>query len=116
MSALHATTHDESISRFLDVFEAVNREIPFHGLRWIFDHAETVTERNLERIKALNGGIAIQHRMAYQGEYFIDRYGADAAGHTPPIAKMLRMGIPVGRRHRRRTRGQLQPMESRSTG
>ena len=92
---LHAT-YDESISRFLDVFEAVNKEIPFDGLRWFFDHAETVTVRNLERIKALNGGIAIQHRMAYQGEYFIDRYGASAAHETPPVKKMLEMGIPVG--------------------
>jgi predicted amidohydrolase YtcJ len=92
---LHAT-YDESIGRFLDVFEAVNRDVPLAGLRWFFDHAETVTERNLERIKALGGGIAVQHRMAYQGEYFIDRYGADAAGHTPPIKRMLGMGIPVG--------------------
>src|SRR4051812_8859127 len=92
---LHAT-YDESITRFLDVFEAVNRDVPFGGLRWFFDHAETVTERNLERVRALGGGIAVQHRMAYQGEYFIDRYGADAATHTPPIAKMLGMGIPVG--------------------
>src|SRR5437763_355013 len=92
---LHAT-YDESISRFLDVFEAVNREAPFGGLRWFFDHAETVTERNLERVQALGGGIAVQHRMAYQGEYFIDRYGADAARDTPPITTMLRMGIPVG--------------------
>ncbi|WP_422928092.1 amidohydrolase [Singulisphaera sp. PoT] len=92
---LHAT-YDESIARFLDVFEAVDREIPFAGLRWFFDHAETVTERNLERIKALGGGIAVQHRMAFQGEYFVDRYGAEAAAQTPPIAKMLEMGIPVG--------------------
>jgi hypothetical protein len=92
---LHAT-YDESISRFLDVFEHVNREIPFDGLRWFFDHAETITERNLERVKALGGGIAVQHRMAYQGEYFIDRYGKDAASDSPPIAKMLQMGIPVG--------------------
>src|SRR4051794_10604155 len=34
--------------------------------------------------------------MAYPGEYFIDRYGADAARHTPPVPKMLGMGIPVG--------------------
>jgi predicted amidohydrolase YtcJ len=92
---LHAT-YDESIGRFLDVFEAVNRGVPFNGLRWFFDHAETITERNLERVKALGGGIAVQHRMAYQGEYFIDRYGADAARHTPPTVKMLHMGIPVG--------------------
>ena len=92
---LHAT-YDESIGRFLDVFEAVNRDVRFDGLRWFFDHAETITARNLERVKALGGGIAVQHRMAYQGEYFIDRYGADAARHTPPIGKMLQMGIPVG--------------------
>jgi predicted amidohydrolase YtcJ len=92
---LHAT-YDESISRFLDVFEAVNRDVPFAGLRWFFDHAETVSVRNLERIRALGGGIAVQHRMAYQGEYFVDRYGPEAAAHTPPVARMLSMGIPVG--------------------
>jgi len=92
---LHAT-YDESISRMLDVFEKVNRDIPFDGLHWMFDHAETITERNIERVKALGGGIAIQHRMAFQGEYFIDRYGSDAAEHTPPVAKMLEMGVPVG--------------------
>ena len=92
---LHAT-YDESIARFLDVFEGVNREVPFDGLRFIIDHAETITPRNIERIKALGGGIAVQHRMAFQGEYFVDRYGADAAATTPPIARMLEMGVPVG--------------------
>ncbi len=92
---LHAT-YNESIGRFLDVFERIHREVPFDGLRWFFDHAETVTEKNLERIRALGGGIAVQHRMAFQGEYFVDRYGAKAAEQTPPVARMLSMGIPVG--------------------
>lgn len=92
---LHAT-YNESISRFLDVFEKVNRDIPFDGLAWIFDHAETIDERNIERTKALGGGIAIQSRMAYQGEYFADRYGITAAEQTPPVKKMLAMEIPVG--------------------
>jgi predicted amidohydrolase YtcJ len=92
---LHAT-YDESITRFLNVFEAVNREVPFDGLRWFFDHAETISERNIERVKALGGGIAVQDRMAFQGEYFIDRYGKKAAEHSPPIRKMLAMGVPVG--------------------
>ncbi|MDN6019582.1 MAG: amidohydrolase, partial [Enterobacterales bacterium] len=43
---LHAT-YNESISRMLNVFEKVNREIPFNGLHWIFDHAETITEQNI---------------------------------------------------------------------
>jgi predicted amidohydrolase YtcJ len=92
---LHAT-YDESISRMLDVFEKVDREIPFDGLRWMFDHAETITPRNIERVRALGGGIAIQHRMAFQGEYFVERYGAKAAETTPPIKRMLDAGIPVG--------------------
>src|SRR5438552_3526865 len=92
---MHAT-YDETIARALDVFERVNRDNPIGELRWFFDHAETVSDRNIERIRALGGGIAVQHRMAYQGEYFIDRYGADAARHTPPVKRMLGMGIPVG--------------------
>lgn len=92
---LHAT-YDESITRFLNVLEEVNRELPFNGLRWFFDHAETISEQNLMRVKALGGGIAVQHRMALQGEYFINRYGADAAEAAPPIKKMLELGVPVG--------------------
>lgn len=92
---LHAT-YNETIERALNVFEEVNREIPFQDLCWFFDHAETVSDVNLERIKVLGGGIAIQHRMAYQGEYFIDRYGAQTAKRSPPIRKMLQMGLPVG--------------------
>jgi predicted amidohydrolase YtcJ len=92
---LHAT-YDESISRMLDVFEKVNRDIPFGGLHWIFDHAETISPRNIERVRELGGGLAIQHRMAFQGEYFVDRYGKEAAKATPPVARMLDMGVPVG--------------------
>ena len=92
---LHAT-YDESITRALDVYEEVNREVPFDGLHFIIDHAETITDRNIERIKKLGGGVAIQHRMAYQGEYFIRRYGQQAARRTPPVKRMLEMGLPVG--------------------
>jgi len=92
---LHAT-YDESIARFLDVFEGINREIPFNGLRWFFDHAETISAKNLERVRQLGGGIAIQDRMAFQGEYFVERYGPEAAKSSPPITTMLKMGIPVG--------------------
>lgn len=93
---IHAT-YDESITRFLDVFEKVDREHPFlDEVRWIIDHAETVSEENLKRIKAMGGGIAVQCRMMFQGDYFVERYGAEKAQQTPPIRKMLDMGIPVG--------------------
>jgi predicted amidohydrolase YtcJ len=92
---LHAT-YDETISRALDVYERVNRDQPFGGLHWFFDHAETISERNIDRIAALGGGIAVQHRMAYQGEDFVARYGGRAAEATPPVRRMLEAGIPVG--------------------
>jgi predicted amidohydrolase YtcJ len=92
---LHAT-YDETISRALDVFERVSRDVSFDGLHWFIDHAETISDRDIERIAKLGGGIAVQHRMTYQGEYFVERYGARAAERTPPIARMLGAGLPVG--------------------
>jgi len=92
---LHAT-YDETITRALHVYEEVNRDIPLAGLHWFFDHCETISDRNIERIKALGGGIAVQNRMAFQGEYFVERYGAQQAQRTPPIRRMLEMGVPVG--------------------
>jgi hypothetical protein len=92
---LHST-YNETIERALNVYEEVNREIPFDGLHWFFDHCETITDRNIERIKALGGGIAIQDRMAFQGEYFVERYGEKQAKRTPPIRRMLELGVPVG--------------------
>src|SRR5260221_3063123 len=92
---LHAT-YDETITHALNMYEEVNREVPFDGLHWFFDHCETISERNIERVKALGGGIAVQDRMAFQGEYFIDRYGKKAVEHSPPIRRMLGMGVPVG--------------------
>jgi predicted amidohydrolase YtcJ len=89
---MHAT-YDETISRALDVFERVNQDIPLTGLNWFFDHAETISERSIDRIAALGGGIAVQHRMAYQGEYFVERYGSGAAEATPPIARILKAGV-----------------------
>jgi len=92
---LHAT-YDQTIERALNVYEDVNREIPLDGLHWFFDHCETISDRNIERIKALGGGIAVQNRMAFQGEYFVEHYGAKQAKRTPPIRRMLELGVPVG--------------------
>ncbi|HHT8993695.1 TPA: amidohydrolase [Burkholderia cenocepacia] len=89
-------TYDESIGRFLDVFEAVDRDTPFDGLRWCFDRCETISDANIARVAALGGGITVQPRMAFQGEAFIARHGAAAATRAPPLRAMLAAGLPVG--------------------
>lgn len=92
---LHAT-YDETITRALNVYERIHKETPIDKLNWFFDHAETISDSSIERVHKLGGGIAIQNRMAFQGEYFLKRYGKDQARHTPPISKILAAGIPVG--------------------
>ncbi|MFI8360475.1 amidohydrolase [Streptomyces sp. NPDC085612] len=92
---LHAT-YDETIRRDLAVFEKLTAEGLFPaGHRWLFDHAETVSPDSLERIAALGGGISVQNRMSFQGRAFAERYGERAAATAPPVADMLRAGIPV---------------------
>ncbi len=91
---IHAT-YDESITRFLNVFERVNRDLPLSQQRWILDHCETISPRNIDRVAALNGTIAVQHRMAFVGEQFTARYGQGAAAEAPPLRRILRAGIPM---------------------
>ncbi|WP_435845516.1 amidohydrolase [Streptomyces erythrochromogenes] len=92
---LHAT-YDETIRRDLAVFERLAAEGLFPGGgRWLFDHAETVSDRSLDRIAALGGAVSIQNRMSFQGTVFLDRYGAEAAARTPPVRAMLERGLTV---------------------
>lgn len=92
---LHAT-YDETIRRDLAVFEKLAAEGLFPGgNRWLFDHAETVSADSLDRIAALGGALSVQNRMSFQGTAFRDRYGAEAAAHTPPVRAMLDRGLTV---------------------
>ena len=91
---IHAPS-DESIDRDLAVIEKVNKATPLNGLRWFFDHAETISDKQHKRVKALGGGIAVQDRMYFQGELYWKQYGAQTR-QMPPIKKMLDMNIPVG--------------------
>lgn len=98
---IHAT-YDASMNAIMDVFETAHAleraeaRQGFTDLRWAFDHAETATKATLQRVSRLGGGIAVQSRMAYAGEFFIDRFGAAAAARAPAMREMLAAGIPLG--------------------
>jgi hypothetical protein len=91
---IHAT-YDQSISRMLDVFEPVFRETGYKA-RWAIDHAETISDRNIARVRRLGGGVAVQNRMAFAGEAFVSRYGPEAAASAPPLRKLMNAGLPLG--------------------
>jgi len=98
---IHAT-YDESINHILDVFEAAHHmevgegRLGFAGIRWAIDHGETLKRPTLQRIKAMGGGMAMQARMAYAGEYFLERYGEEATRRAPPMRDVLAAGLPLG--------------------
>ena len=90
-------TYNESAEILLDIYEEVAAAGDGKLPKGTFiDHGETFSEKTLERIAKLNLGVAIQNRIAYQAEDFVKRYGAAKLAQTPPIKKMLKMGIPLG--------------------
>ncbi|MBS2548303.1 amidohydrolase [Catenulispora sp. NL8] len=91
---VHAT-YDETITRILDVFERVFAETGYTA-RWAIDHAETIGASNIARMKALGGGIAVQDRLAFAGEYFLEHQGPQAAEHVQPLRQIVEAGIPLG--------------------
>ncbi|MEO1460261.1 MAG: amidohydrolase family protein, partial [Pseudomonadota bacterium] len=88
-------TYEETGERLLPVYEDVARGA---GLApgWFIDHVETFSQRNLERIAALGGGIALQNRIQFQAEDFVANYGAEALRQTPNFRAILDLGVPVG--------------------
>ncbi|MEM6491365.1 MAG: amidohydrolase [Pseudomonadota bacterium] len=88
-------TYEETGDRLLKVYEDVARGA---GLTpgWFIEHVETFSERNLERIAALGGGIALQNRLQFQAEDFAARYGMEALKKTPNFRAILDLGVPVG--------------------
>jgi predicted amidohydrolase YtcJ len=92
---LHAT-YDETIGADLDVFEKIAADGAWpDGTPWFFDHAETISEHNIERVRALGGNVSIQNRMYFQGRAFEERYGRAATEWAPPVTRLLAAGLTV---------------------
>src|SRR5258708_39429656 len=80
---------------FLGGLENVNRKTPLGGLRWSIEHAETITPENIERVKKLGGGIALDDKMALHGDGFIKTYSREKALQTPRLRRLVDSGIPL---------------------
>lgn len=90
------STYDETTALHLNALERVSRDFPLKDLHWTLDHAESLSQRSMERIAALGGGVSVQNRIAFQEREFLDRYGPEKAAEAPPIKTMLEMGLTVG--------------------
>ncbi|RYY53323.1 MAG: amidohydrolase [Chitinophagaceae bacterium] len=88
-------SYNENLTPFLDAFEEVVKTTPLDGMRWAVEHAETISDENIERIKNLGGGIALDNKMAFHGEGFAKTYGLDKAMYTPRFGALKRSGITL---------------------
>lgn len=88
-------TYNENLTPFLDAFEEVVKTTPLDGMRWAVEHAETISDENIARIKKLGGGIALDNKMALHGEGFAKTYGLEKALYTPRFRALMNSGIPL---------------------
>jgi len=91
---MHAS-YDENISPFIDALEKVNETTPLDGLKWSLEHAETISPENIDRVKKLGGGIALDAKMALHADGFIKTYSREKALETPRLRKLVDSGIPL---------------------
>ncbi|WP_421981098.1 amidohydrolase [Roseibium sp.] len=88
-------TYEESAHRLLTVLEEVGRDRALEELNWIFDHGETISEKTMEWVARLGGGISYQNRIAFQATAYRERYGEDALRDVMPVRKMMASGVPI---------------------
>jgi len=88
-------SYNENITPFLDALEKVNQRTPLDGMRWTIEHAETITPDNIERVRKLGGGIALDDKMAFHGDAFVRTYSMEKAWQTPRLRALVNSGIPL---------------------
>jgi len=88
-------SYEESAQRILTIVEKVGGRHGLEGLNWIFDHGETISERTMEWVARLHGGISYQNRLPFQAREYRRRYGEDALRAAMPVRKMIQMGLPL---------------------
>ncbi|MDX2079987.1 MAG: amidohydrolase [Terrimicrobiaceae bacterium] len=88
-------SYNENITPFLDAIEEMNSTTPLDGLKWSIEHAETITPENIDRVKKLGGGIALDPKMALHGDGFIKTHGREKALSTPRLRHLVDSGIPL---------------------
>ncbi|HEY5652545.1 MAG TPA: amidohydrolase [Acidimicrobiia bacterium] len=87
---------DSTISAVLDTWEEIDRRHGLAGRRWSLGHAEPISRQSLERVKALDMGIAVQNRMMFRSADSTALWGETVGRNSPPLGDILDMGIPLG--------------------
>ena len=84
-----------AIDAYLEQYEAINRENPIKGLRWVFSHLDQVSEAQLERMKRLDIYAGLHSRPLIQGALMHKAHG-ERAWDMPPFRRVQASGIVWG--------------------
>ena len=91
---VHATI-ENTITKFLDQIELVNREYPVRNLRWALAHVDQVNASHLERMKNLGMYLAVHTRPTVMGEIYNRAHG-ERSLDMPPLSLIQQSGIVWG--------------------
>ena len=91
---IHAT-YDQTITKVLDVFEQVFKAENFKG-RWIIDHAEGISDRNIARVKRSAAASPCRIGWPSPANTTPSATGKRRLRHAPPLRKLLDSGVPIG--------------------
>jgi len=86
---------DSSIDVILDCWETVNREIPLSDLRFSLAHADTISRRNIARLRALGAGVVVDDHLVFKSALSEAAWGTEAIRRAPPLTDLLAAGVPV---------------------
>jgi predicted amidohydrolase YtcJ len=95
---IHLNAHVEmqtAIDAFLEQYEAVNKQHPIKGLRWVYSHLDQVTEAQIDRMKRLGMSVQLHSRPLIQGALMHKVHG-DKAWDMPPFRRVQDSGIHWG--------------------
>jgi predicted amidohydrolase YtcJ len=91
---VHAELTD-TIDAFLDQIEAINKEHPIKGLRWVLAHVNQINASQLERMKNLGMYAAVNPWAVINGAIMHEGFG-DGAFDMPPLRTLQASGIGWG--------------------
>ena len=86
---------DETIERYLGIFERINRRRKITHLRWSIHHADFISKRNIARVKALGMTLALHSKMTILGSALRRRLGERALS-LPPLRTVQDSGVVWG--------------------
>jgi predicted amidohydrolase YtcJ len=92
---IHAVLNS-TIDRILDAWEEVHRDIPLDGLRFSLAHADTISLRNIGRLRALGAGVIADDHQVFKAGASEQTWGAGSMAQVPPLGDLLEAGVRLG--------------------